>query len=244
MARTAIVTVGMLLVSVTVGGADLPFPPCPPPPTITVSGSVTEEFAPDTAILNLAVETQRPTAQEAARDNAARSEEVVAAMKGLVNAAAGDTVTTSSYSVQPAYEYDDMHRKNRLVGYRTFNQVTVKTATITTVGEMIDRALKSGANNVTDVRFAIRDNRTQCEGLLKKAARRAQSDAETVAAALGARIDGIRHAAPSCAGDHRPVPVVRAMAMKAMESAEPATPIEAGALSLTGQVQVEFLLAK
>jgi uncharacterized protein YggE len=29
-----------------------------------------------------------------------------------------------------------------------------------------------------------------------------------------------------------------------MDSAEPATPIEAGALALTGQVQVEFTLAK
>jgi uncharacterized protein len=95
-----------------------------------VTGSVTEEFAPDTAILNLAVETQQSTAQEAAKENAAKSEQVVAAMKGLITVSAGDTVSTSSYSVQPAYEYDDKLRKNRLTGYRTFNQVTVKTAQI------------------------------------------------------------------------------------------------------------------
>jgi uncharacterized protein YggE len=72
---------------------------------------------------------------------------------------------------------------------------------------MIDRALRSGANNVTDVRFALRDNWKQCAGLLVKAAWRAQSDAETVA-----------------------------KAMMSMDGAEPATPIEAGALALTGQV--------
>lgn len=243
MKQIAILAAVLVLSSLPARGADLPCPPVPPP-TISVSGSVTEEFPPDTAVLNLAVETQKPTAEEAARENAARSEQVVAALKGLVSTATGDTVSTSSYSVQPISEYDDKLRKNRQVGYRTFNQVTVRTAKIGSVGEMIDRALKSGANNVTDVRFAIRDNRKQCEGLLVKAARRARSDAETVAGALGVRIDGIRSAAPSCTGEHRPVPVVRAMAMRTLDSAEPATPIEAGALSLTGQLQVEFLLAK
>ena len=246
MIRTVFMTLGIFLVALSAWGADqVPPPHGPPPATISVTGSVTEEFSPDTAILNLAVETQKPTAQEAARENAAKSEQVVAAMKGLIDTATGDTVTTSSYSVQPAYEYDDKIRKNQLIGYRTFNQVTVKTAKIGGVGEMIDRALKSGANNVTDIRFAIKDNRKQCEGLLIKAALRARSDAETVAKALGVRVDGIRHAAPMCSGEQRPTPVFRAMAApRAMDSAEPATPIEAGALSLTGQVQVEFILAK
>ena len=243
MKRTALVAAGILTMAFSVWGAE-PAPLPDQPATITVTGSVTEEFSPDTAILNLAVEAQKPTAQEAARENAAKSEQVVAVMKGLINEGGGDTVSTSSYSVQPAYEYDDKLRKNRLTGYRTFNQVTVKTAGIGSVGEMIDRALKSGANNVTDVRFAIRDNRTQCEGVLVKAAQRARSDADTVAAALGGRVAGVRHVVPSCSGDQHPVPIYRAKAMMVMESAEPATPIEAGSLALTGQVQVEFILAK
>jgi len=245
MKRTGIMIFVALATAAVAWGADQPVTGGPQPGTISVTGSVTEEFSPDTAILSLAVETQKATAQEAARENAAKSEQVVAAMKVLIDGASGDTVTTSSYSVQPAYEYDDKLRKNRLTGYRTFNQVTVKTAKIGGVGEMIDRALKSGANNVTDIRFAIRDNRKQCEGLLIKAARRARSDAETVSSALEVRIDGIRHIAPSCSGEQRPTPVFRAMsAERAMAGAEPATPIEAGALALTGLVQVEFILAK
>jgi uncharacterized protein len=244
MKRTGIITACTLFAALSAWGADLAPSPGSTPGSISVSGSVTEEFSPDSAILNLAVETQRGTAQEAARENAVKSEQVVSAMKGLITASAGDTVNTSSYSVQPTYDYDDKLRKNRLTGYRTFNQVTVKTSRIGGVGELIDRALKSGANNVTDVRFAIRDNRKPCEGLLVKAAQRAKSDAETVAAALGVRVDGIRHVSPSCGGDQRPVPVYRAKAMMAMEGGEPATPIEAGVLALTGHVQVEFTLEK
>ncbi len=244
MKRTGIITACTLFAALSAWGADLAPPAGVTPGSITVSGSVTEEFAPDSAILNLAVETQRATAQEAARENAVKSEQLVSAMKGLLAGTAGDTVYTSSYSVQPAYDYDEKLRKNRLAGYRTFNQVTVKTSRIGGVGEMIDRALKSGANNVTDVRFAIRDNRKPCEGLLVKAAQRARSDAESVAAALGVRVDGVRHISPSCGGDQRPVPVYRAKAMMTMEGGEPATPIEAGAMALTGQVQVEFTLAK
>ena len=244
MKRTGIIVVALLCSALSARGADQAPPQGTQPGSISVSGSATEEFSPDTALLNLAVETQKSTAQEAAQENAAKSEQVVSAMKGLITVSAGDTVSTSSYSVQPVYEYDDKLRKNRLTGYRTFNQVTVKTSKIGGVGEMIDRALKSGANNVTDVRFAIKDNRKQCEGLMVKAAQRAKNDAETVAKALGVRVDGIRHASSSCGGDQRPVPIYRAKAMMAMESAEPATPIEAGALSLTGQVQVEFILTK
>jgi uncharacterized protein YggE len=246
MAHTGIVTfLAVLLISAATWGADQSTAGGPQPGTISVSGSVTEEFSPDTAVVNLAVETQKETAQESARENAAKSEKVVEAMKVLIDTAAGDMVTTSSYSVQPAYQYDEKLRKNQVIGYRTFNQVTVKTARIGGVGEIIDRALKSGANNVTDIRFAIRDNRKQCVWLLVKAAERAQKDAETVARALGVRLDGIRHITPTCSGDQRPIPVFRAMAAsRAMDGAEPATPVEAGALAMTGQVQVEFLLAR
>ncbi len=243
MKKSTVLTFALLAMAFSVRAAEQPLPPAPG--IISVTGSVTEEFPPDTAILNLAVETQKPTAQEAARENAAKSEQVVAVMKGLVNGEAGDSVTTSSYTVQPAYEYDDKLRKNRLTGYRTFNQVTVKTARIGGVGEMIDRALTSGANNVTEIRFAIRDNRKQCEGLLIKAAQRARRDAETVATALGVRVDGIHHLSPTCSGEPRPMPMMRAMAApRAMDAAEPATPVEAGALALTGQLQAEFLLSK
>ncbi len=244
MKHTGIIVVGILSLALPVWGADQSLPQGVLPGSISVSGSVTEEFSPDTAILNLAVETQSLTAQEAARKNAVKSEQVVAVLKGLISGSAGDTISTSSYSVQQTSEFDEKLRKNRLTGYRTFNQVTVKTSKIGGVGEMIDRALSSGANNVTDVRFAIKDNRKQCEGLLVKAAQRARSDAETVARSLGVRIDGIKHVAPSCGGDQRPVPMYRAKAMMAMDGAEPATSIEAGVLSLTGQVQVEFILVR
>lgn len=238
-------TCGVLLLAGTASAFDVPPSLVASPATITVIGSITEEFPPDTVDLALAVETHKETAEQAARENAEKIERVIAVLKGLVDQSAGDTVTTSSYSVQPAYEFDDKLRKSRLVGYRTSNQVTVRTMKLGAVGTMIDRALKSGATTVTDIRFSLKEIRKQCEGLLVKAAHRARSEADIVAGALGVRIDGVRHAVPSCGGEQRPAPVFRAMAAgKMMDTAETATPIEAGTLSLSAQVQVDFLLVK
>lgn len=215
------------------------------PGTITVTGSVSDDFVPDTAIVNLAVESVMATARESAQVNATKSEQLVAAMKGLVDTTDGDTVTTSSYSVQPVYEYDEKLKKNKISGYRTFNQVTLKTKKIKSVGLIIDSGLKNGANNVTDIRFTLRDNRQQCDQLLIRAAQRARSEADIVASALGVRLDTVRHASPSCTGEQRPIPVYRSMAVsRSMDSAEPATPVEAGVLTLTGQLQVEFTVIK
>lgn len=76
------------------------------------------------------------------------------------------------------------------------------------------------------------------------AAERARGEAEVVAGALGVRLAGIRHIAPVCHKEG-PSPVFRGAAMmKAAESAEPTTPIEAGTLTLNSSVAVEFYLEK
>lgn len=212
--------------------------------TIAVTGTATDEVPPDTAVITLAVETHAKTAGEAARENSKVTEQVIAVLKKLVNTGAGDTVRTSSYQVQPEYEYDKARRKNVVTGYRTTNQVTVETGLISRVGEIIDRSLAAGANNVSNVRFILRNDRKYCEGLLVKAAGRARSDAETVAGALGVELSGIRHIAPACHKEGPP-PVFRGAAfMKAAEMAEPTTPIEAGTLTLNSSVAVEFYLEK
>ncbi|MBI1922375.1 MAG: SIMPL domain-containing protein [Geobacter sp.] len=213
------------------------------PPVITVTGTATDEFPPDTAILSLAVETKAETVDEASRQNNSRSEKVISVLKKLLDIPAGDTIRTSAFSVQPVYEYDDKKRRNILTGYRVLNRVTVSTSVTRMVGELIDRGLKNGANNVDDIRFVLKDDRKACEGLLVKAVERARADAETVARALGTEIGGVRQLTPSCTGEQPPIIMGMARA-KTMEAADVATPIEAGSNKVHGTVTVEFYLKR
>ena len=213
------------------------------PPVITVTGTASDEFPPDTAIVSLAVETRAATVDEASRQNNSRSEKVIVALKKLLDIPAGDTIRTSAFSIQPVYEYDDKKRRNLLTGYRVLNRVTVSTSGTRMVGELIDRGLKNGANNVDEIRFVLKDNRKACEGLLVKAVERARADAETVARALGTELGGVRQATPSCTGEQPPIIMGMARA-KTMEAADIATPIEAGTNRVHGSVTVEFYLKR
>lgn len=213
------------------------------PAVIMVTGSATEEFAPDTAILSLAIETQAPTVAMASQANNVRSEQVIAALKKALDVASGDSLKTAAFSVQPINDYDEKKRKSTLTGYRVVNRITVTTSHTKMVGELIDLGLKSGANSVDTVRFVLQDDGVACRNLQTKAVERARASAENVAKALGLSIDGVRQVTPSCGSEHQP-PIVYGRARAMMADAEAATPIEAGTTKVNSSVTIEFYLKK
>ena len=51
------------------------------PPTVAVSGQASEDVKPDIATVSLSIEVEKPTAAEAANENARRAEAVIAGLK-------------------------------------------------------------------------------------------------------------------------------------------------------------------
>src|SRR5260370_6092688 len=130
----------------------------PNPPamrTIEVNGSGETRTSPDTADLDLAIETQAKTAEEAANRNAALAAKVIDALKSQL----GDQgkITTGGYSLNPAYE-ERPNRKPTIVGYTAQNTVTVKTGALDLVGPLIDAAIAAGTNRVNALNFSITDD--------------------------------------------------------------------------------------
>ncbi|MCL5023191.1 MAG: SIMPL domain-containing protein [Nitrospirae bacterium] len=211
--------------------------------TISVTGEAKEFFAPDTAVITVAVETTEKTAGEAVAENGKGAERVVRALKQLIDPAKGDSIETSSFSVQPVYEYDSATRKSLLTGYRARHQVTVKTGKTEEAGRIIDSAVRSGANEVQAVTFVLRDAKKHCEELLRKAADNARNEAGFVARTLGMKISGIRSVAPSC-GTETPRPVYRQTLAGAQAAPVPETAIEAGKIAVHASVAVVFYLGR
>ena len=164
-----------------------------PERVIRVTGTGQVRAAPDQATADFAVETTGATAQAAAAENAQRMERVIAA---LVRAGVPrERIETRDYNVFPDFDPRSMETgEPRIRGYRVMNTVSATLHDIARVGQVIDAALQAGANRVHGVRFGLRDPQRFRQQAIADAVRRARTDAESMAAALGVQLGLVRDA--------------------------------------------------
>ncbi|MFL6229732.1 MAG: SIMPL domain-containing protein [Pyrinomonadaceae bacterium] len=200
---------------------------------VVVSGDATVHARPDTALITVAVVTQGRTALAAQQENAQQSDAVVRAVKAAMGA--GAEVETSGYSLQPQYTY----RQNEpplIQSYQARNGVNVTLADLSKVGAVIDAATAAGANNVDNLSFTLRQDRTARDEALAAATREARRKAQVIAQALGGRVARIIEV-QEAGTQPRPVPIYRTetMARSSGTNSVP-TPVEIGTLTLRSQV--------
>lgn len=205
----------------------------PAVPTIEVDGSGETRTSPDTADLDLAIETQAKTAEAAATLNAMLATKVIDALKSKLGTKG--KVTTGGYSLDPEYDQRPSE-KPRIIGYNAQNTVTVHTGALDLVGALIDSAIAAGANRVNSLSFSVKDNTKARTEAIAIATRDAHAQADALASALGVKLGKVLKA--STVSEVRPIPVRmgRAMAM----SANVATPVEPGEITVPATVSLTF----
>lgn len=199
---------------------------------ITVGGDAIVQAQPDTAIITVAVVTQAKTAIEAQQQNATKTDAVVRALKAA--SGTGAEVKTSGYSLQPMRVYRE-NQPPTITGYEARNSITVTMSELPKLGNVIDAAGQSGANDITGISFTLRHDRPARDRALQDATKEAMSKATVIAQALGGRIVSIAEVQEE--GFQRPPqPVYQAEAFMAKRDAS--TPIEIGSLDVTSRVQL------
>lgn len=202
------------------------------PRTIAMTGHGEVKAAPDSATLTAGVSIQAPTAAAALAGDSTRMQAVIAALKkaGIADRA----IQTSHFSVSPQYAYAN-GQPPRLTGYQASNQVSVHVDDIGKVGTLLDALVGAGANQESNISFAI----AHPEPLLTEARTNAVADAraraETYAKAAGVRLGSILSISESSIASPRPI-MMRAMA--AMAPPAPPPPIEAGEESVSADVSI------
>jgi uncharacterized protein len=201
--------------------------------TIEVDGSGETRTSPDTVDLDLAIDTHAKTAEEAANLNAALATKVIDALKTKL----GDKgkITTGGYSLNP--DYSQRPNENpTIVGYNAQNSVTVHTGALDLVGALIDTAIAAGANRVNSLNFSVKDDTKARTDSIAIATRDARAQAEALAAALDVKLGKVLKA--TTVSEARPIPIRmgRAMAM----SANVATPVEPGEVTVPATVSLTF----
>jgi len=201
--------------------------------TIEVDGSGEARTSPDTADLDLAIDTQAKTAEEAANRNAALAAKVIDALKSKL----GDKgkITTGGYSLNPEYDQRPT-QKPSIIGYTAQNTVTVNTGALDLIGALIDSAIAAGANRVNSLNFSVKDDTKPRTVAITIATRDAHAQASALAAALGVKLGKVVKA--TTISEVRPIPMQRGMAM-AM-SAKVATPVEPGEVTVPATVSLTF----
>lgn len=211
-------------------------PPSPAPAVITVSAVGEEQITPDRARLSLGVQTQAPTAADAAARNARLQRAVIDTLRAL--GVAADQITTSGYNVYPEQVFDPQGRRSRITGYNVQNTVVVELRRIDQVGPALDAVLSKGANNVSSLQLYSSQMEQARRRALARAVERAREDAEAMAAAAGGRLGEVVELSAGAMPGPRPVMMEMAAAKMASDAAP--TPISEGSQTVAASVSARW----
>ena len=198
---------------------------------VRATGSAMISVKPDQAEINIGVVSEAETAKAAAAANAAESSKVIEQLKK-----AGGTkmeIRTVNYSVHPRYQHGNDGREPKIAGFTATNVVRVQLHDLEKVGELIDVATSSGANQIHGIQFTLKDEQAARAQALQQATKDAMANAGAMAAAVGAKLGRVRSVEEQGAEPPRPM---RTMAMA--EARAVSTPVEPGTIEVPASVTV------
>jgi uncharacterized protein YggE len=213
-------------------------------PSITTTGVASTEVVPDIATISIGVDTERPRATDAARENARAAQAVVGEIKA--QGIEAKDIRTLAITLSPVYdETSDAngHVKRTLRGYDARNSLSVRIKDITKAGALASQLMDKGANDLDGIEFDYSQKEAKYDALRSDAVRDALRKANSYVSALGIKLGRILEIATQ-----PPEPVATAMSPRmfgaAARPAAPAIPVEPGVKTLRIEVQVTWELAQ
>jgi len=203
--------------------------------TLTVSGSATVTARPDQATITVGLVTQASTASDALSQNSLIMNEVISSLLGM--GVPEDKIKTSGFSVYPIYSEYKEGEISRIVAYRVSNMVSATTDKLEIVGQLIDKAVAAGANQVNGVYFSLSEDgmKSLRNQVIVKAVADAREKADLIASSLDVKILGVSTVTEQGS-------IYPPIAYRGAELANAGTPIQPGTLDVTYSVQVVYVI--
>jgi uncharacterized protein len=198
---------------------------------VTVVGHGELKGAPDTATVQLGVETEATTAKDALAQNSAQAQAVQAKLTELgVDA---KDIQTSNFSINPTYGNDG----RQVTGYHVSNLVTVKIHQLDQSGTLLDQVVQAGANSIYGISFSVENPEALLDQARKAAIENAKARATQLASASGSAIGDVLVISENIGAQPIPMPM---MARAQEMAADQAVPMQPGEQSFSVDVQVTF----
>lgn len=206
---------------------------------IVVTGDGSVRVMPNNAQIRIGATVHAKTVTEALDANSKLMTAVIAALKSA--GVAENDIQTARFSIQPIYApaslgSQDVRAAPKLAGYSVANHVNVTIRDTAKVGDLIDRAVAAGANDVGDVSFSVVDASSVLDQARAAAIADARRKAEVYAKAAGVRLGTVRWITEDTGGGP-PVPMMARAAMAPV-------PIASGEDTLRVRVTVGFDIAR
>jgi len=122
---------------------------------ITVVGTGKASGTPDVANVNVGVETQADTVQQAVADNKTKMTSLLSALKEL--GIADKDIQTTNYGVYTQQQPSPDGKGMGPTSYHVNNQVNVTVRDVNKLGDVLDKVVAAGANNIYGVNFSVAD---------------------------------------------------------------------------------------
>ena len=205
--------------------------------SITVVGVGEAAGTPDVAHVSVGIETSAATVQQAVVDNKGKMSTLLDTLKGL--GVADKDIQTSNYSVytqqEPVAAGATVTDSGALT-YHVSNQVEVTVRDVSKLGDVLDKVVAAGANNIYGVSFSV-DDTSKLEAVARtKAIADAKSRAASLAQLAGVQLGDVVSISEVIGGNG---PVYASMVAG---KGGGGTPIQPGELNVDMSVQVTFAI--
>lgn len=214
--------------------------------TISVSGEGVSYAVPDTATFTVSVEETATTVKAAQYKATAKSNAIIAYLKGA--GVAEKDIQTADYSVNPQYQWSQQvcpagssycpGGKQTLTGYQVSQTLSVKARDTAKAGDLLAGVGSRGVSQVSGLNFEVDDKDAVQTQARDKAIAAAKAKAEALAKSLGVKLVRIVGFSESGGG---PIYYAKAAGMMTADSAAaPAPEIPVGQNKITSDISLTY----
>ena len=212
-------------------------------PQISLNGSAFVDVRPDQASFTLGVVSEKPTAAEAAADNARAGTAALEMLKSLGIEA--KDIRTTNLTLSPVTGEEREQRgpgpiKRGIVGYRASTSLLVLIRDVDKAGMIAAKVIDAGGNTYGGLTFSVSDRSAREDDLRGKAVSEAMRKASLYAHGAGMKLGRLISLVPE---ENHPIAYANDMGMARMASAAPmALPVEPGVSRIEVRVAASFEL--
>ena len=213
---------------------------------ITVSASGTVHLPPDKALVSLAVETAGESLEKVQADNRTRMNRVFESLKefGIKK----EWIQTTSLNVTPHYPPPPRRQPGqtvipevpKIIGYTVRNSLRVEVHKLDRVGQVVDGALKAGANRFSSITWAVENEQPARLKALQMAAQKAREKAEALAQTLNVKLARLLTVTEQGAQIFPPRRALAAPRMSMAMDESASVPVSPGQLKIQANVTLVF----
>ena len=201
--------------------------------TVSFAGEGKVKAEPDTAKVDIGLVTEGKDTISVQNENSSKMNAVI---KFLKERGIGEAdIKTSNYSLSPKYEYGK--GKSSLVGYVLNQNLTVTVRNLDKIGEILDGAVSSGANQINSVSLFVDKPEELKNKAREEAVKNAKEKAKSISQIAGFRLGRLVNFQENLFGE----PPVFFETM-AKGGAAPAPQIEPGSQEIKVNVTLTYLI--